>query len=75
MRSVPHMKDSWEFSAKEFVRGEMFPDSRQSVSVPTGKDSSIHGCKGTGAAGVKKFREVMLPCSQVHFQQVFLAQL
>lgn len=47
MRSVPHMKDSWEFSAKEFVRGEIFPDSRQSVSVPTGKDSSIHGCKGT----------------------------
>lgn len=47
MRSVPHMKDSWEFSAKEFVRGKTFPDSRQSVSVPTGKDSSISGCRGT----------------------------
>lgn len=47
MRSLPLKKDSWEFSAKEFVRGEIFPDSRQSVSVPTGKESSIHGCKGT----------------------------
>lgn len=71
MRSVPHLKDSWEFSAKEFVRGEIFPDSRQSVSVPRGKDSSIHGCKGTWAAGVKKFSAVMLPCSQGHNQQGF----
>ena len=61
MRSVPHMKDSWEFSAKEFVRGKIFPDSRQSVSVPTGKDSSISGCRGTSAARVNKLNGVMLP--------------
>lgn len=61
MRSVPHRKDSWEFSAKEFVRGEIFSDSRQSVSVPTGKDSSIGGCRGTSAARVSKLNGAMLP--------------
>lgn len=61
MRSVPPMKDSWEFSAKEFVRGKVFSDSRQSVSVPTGKDSSTSGCWGTSSLRVNNLNGVMLP--------------
>lgn len=61
MRSVPQMKDSWEFSAKEFVRGKVFSRQRQPVSVPTGEGGSVGGCRGTSAARVSKWNAVTLP--------------